>query len=109
MADNPAQDSITMAQLKQFVSTLPSKQKLEPVHFQYADMDTVSAEIDEFYGYSEVQQFLENETNFTQHYAAGKNHGKGTYDLEFKNNVLIDRESSSIILELDRLAEKYIV
>lgn len=30
MADNPTQDSITMAQLKQFVSTLPSKQK---VHF----------------------------------------------------------------------------
>ncbi|KAI9237730.1 MAG: hypothetical protein BYD32DRAFT_461330 [Podila humilis] len=57
-----------MAQLKQFVSTLPSKQKLEPVHFQYADMDTVPAEIDEFYGYSEEHQFLENETIFTQHY-----------------------------------------
>ncbi|KAF9428314.1 Factor arrest protein 11 [Podila epigama] len=68
MVDNPTQDSITMAQLKQFVSTLPSKQKLESVQFQYADMDTVTAEIDEFYGYSEVHQFVENEDHFTQHY-----------------------------------------
>ncbi|KAF9909840.1 Factor arrest protein 11 [Lobosporangium transversale] len=68
MADNPAQDSITMAQLKQFVSTLPSKQKLEPVHFHYADMDTPSAEIDEFYGYTEIQQFLENQENFLKNY-----------------------------------------
>lgn len=35
-------------------------------------MDTVPAEIDEFYGYSEVHQFLENETNFAQHYKKGK-------------------------------------
>ncbi|KAG0311052.1 Factor arrest protein 11 [Dissophora globulifera] len=57
-----------MAQLKQFVSSLPSKQKLEPVHFHYADMDTVSAEIDEFYGYTEVQQFHDNQKNFHQNY-----------------------------------------
>ncbi|KAF9998801.1 Factor arrest protein 11 [Entomortierella chlamydospora] len=68
MADNPTQDSITMAQLKQFVSTLPANKKLEPVHFQYADMDTVSAEIDEFFSYSEVQQFLDNQENFHKNY-----------------------------------------
>ncbi|KAF9954397.1 Factor arrest protein 11, partial [Modicella reniformis] len=68
MADHPTQDSITMAQLKQFVSALPSKQKLEPVHFQYADMDTVPAEIDEFYGYSEVLQFHDNQVNFNKNY-----------------------------------------
>ncbi|KAF8937041.1 hypothetical protein EDD21DRAFT_373934 [Dissophora ornata] len=68
MADNPTQDSLTMAQLKQLVSTLPSKQKLEPVHFQYADMDTVPAEIDEFYGYTEVQQFHDNQKDFYKNY-----------------------------------------
>ncbi|KAF9940111.1 Factor arrest protein 11 [Mortierella alpina] len=72
MADNPTQDSITMAQLKQYVSTMPSKQKQEPVPFQYADMDTVSAEIDEFFGYSEVQQFVENRDIFFENYDEGK-------------------------------------
>ncbi|KAF9559908.1 hypothetical protein EC968_006412 [Mortierella alpina] len=71
MADNPTQDSITMAQLKQYVSTMPSKQKQEPVPFQYADMDTVSAEIDEFFGYSEVQQFVENCDIFLENYDEG--------------------------------------
>ncbi|KAF9203158.1 Factor arrest protein 11 [Podila verticillata] len=98
MADNPTQDSITMAQLKQFVSTLPSKQKLEPVHFQYADMDTVPAEIDEFYGYSEEHQFLENETIFTQHYK--KNWQKSTPSereahAEFLLNFLDQKSDSS--------------
>ncbi|KAF9433523.1 Factor arrest protein 11 [Entomortierella beljakovae] len=57
-----------MAQLKQFVSTLPANKKLEPVHFQYADMDTMAAEIDEFFGYSEIQQFLENQIEFHKNY-----------------------------------------
>ncbi|KAG0199764.1 Factor arrest protein 11 [Mortierella sp. GBA30] len=72
MADNPTQDSITLAQLKQYVSTMPSKQKQEPVPFQYADMDTVSAEIDEFYGYSEVQQFVDNQKTFLKNFDEGK-------------------------------------
>ncbi|KAF9099709.1 Factor arrest protein 11 [Mortierella sp. AD031] len=68
MADNPTQDSITMAQLKQFVSTLPSKQKQEPVVFQYGDMDSLSAEIDEFFSYTEVQQFHKHQENFYKEY-----------------------------------------
>lgn len=71
-----------MAQLKQFVSTLPSKQKLEPVHFQYADTDTMSAEIDEFYGYSEVLQFHENQVNFHKN-----------YDGDWQKSTLSEREA----------------
>ncbi|KAG0361878.1 Factor arrest protein 11 [Gamsiella multidivaricata] len=82
MADNPAQDSITMAQLKQFVSTLPSKQKLEPVHFQYADMDTVSAEIDEFYCYLEVQRFRDNQEAFQK-----------SYDADWQKSTVSEREA----------------
>ncbi|KAF9111587.1 Factor arrest protein 11 [Mortierella sp. AM989] len=82
MADNPSQDSITMAQLKQFVSTLPANKKLEPVHFQYADMDTVTAEIDEFFGYSEVQQFLDNQQNFYKN-----------YDGDWQKSTLSEREA----------------
>ena len=44
----------------------------EPVPFQYADMDTFSAEIDEFFGYSEVQQFVENRDSFLANYDEGK-------------------------------------
>lgn len=56
---------------------------MEPVHFQYADMDTVPAEIDEFYGYSEVLQFHENQVNFHKNYDGGivepTNSGRCTY------------------------------
>jgi hypothetical protein len=34
-------------------------------------MDTVPAEIDEFYGYSEVLQFHENQVNFHKNYDGG--------------------------------------
>ncbi|KAI1317256.1 Factor arrest protein 11 [Mortierella claussenii] len=94
MADNPAQDSITMAQLKQFVSTLPSRQKLEPVHFQYADMDTVPAEIDEFFSYAEVQQLVENQRNF-----------QDNYDGDWQKSALSEREAYTEYL-LDFLDQK---
>ncbi|KAF9154489.1 Factor arrest protein 11 [Linnemannia schmuckeri] len=82
MADNPTQDSITMAQLKQFVSTLPSKQKQEPVVFQYGDMDTLQAEIDEFFSYTEVQQFHMHQENFHKE-----------YDSEWQTSVVSEREA----------------
>ncbi|KAG0256141.1 Factor arrest protein 11 [Mortierella polycephala] len=94
MAENPAQDSITMAQLKQFVSTMPSKQKQEPVKFEYADMDTIPAEIDEFYSYSEVQQFVDNQETFHKN-----------YDGEWQSSTVSEREAYAEYL-LDFLDQK---
>ncbi|KAG9061776.1 Factor arrest protein 11 [Linnemannia hyalina] len=82
MAENPTQDSITMAQLKQFVSTLPSKQKQEPVVFRYGDMDTLQAEIDEFFSYSEVEQFHKHQENFHKE-----------YDGDWQTSVVSEREA----------------
>ncbi|KAF9582716.1 Factor arrest protein 11, partial [Lunasporangiospora selenospora] len=89
MADSPAQDSITMAQLKQFVSTLPSKQKTEPVHFQYADTDTLSAEIDEFYSYSEVQGFCDDHVDFAKNFG-GDWHTSSDSEREAYAEYLLD-------------------
>ncbi|KAF9286705.1 Factor arrest protein 11 [Linnemannia elongata] len=94
MADNPTQDSITMAQLKQFVSTLPSKQKQEPVVFQYGDMDTLQAEIDEFFSYSEVEQFHMHQENFQKE-----------YDGDWQTSVVSEREAYAEYL-LDFLDQK---
>ncbi|KAF9120257.1 Factor arrest protein 11 [Mortierella sp. 14UC] len=94
MAENPTQDSITMAQLKQFVSTLPSKQKQEPVVFQYGDMDTLPAEIDEFFSYSEVQQFHKHRESFHKE-----------YDGDWQTSVVSEREAYAEYL-LDFLDQK---
>ncbi|KAF9131956.1 Factor arrest protein 11 [Mortierella sp. GBA39] len=94
MAENPTQDSITMAQLKQFVSTLPSKQKQEPVVFQYGDMDTLQAEIDEFFSYSEVEQFHKHQENFHKE-----------YDGDWQTSVVSEREAYAEYL-LDFLDQK---
>ncbi|KAF9346808.1 Factor arrest protein 11 [Mortierella sp. NVP85] len=90
-----------MAQLKQFVSTLPSKQKMEPVHFQYADMDTVPAEIDEFYGYSEVLQFHENQVNFHKNYDGDDI----DMELDWQKSSVTEREAYTEYL-LDFLDQK---
>ncbi len=44
----------------------------EPVPFQYADTDNISAELDEFFGYAEVKQFVENRDIFLENYDEGK-------------------------------------
>ncbi|KAF9922310.1 Factor arrest protein 11 [Linnemannia zychae] len=100
-----------MAQLKQFVSTLPSKQKVdihtnsilrsysvmslqEPVVFQYGDMDTLSAEIDEFFSYSEVEHFHKCQEDFCKE-----------YDGDWQKSVVSEREAYAEYL-LDFLDQK---
>lgn len=40
--------------------------------FQYGDMDTLQAEIDEFFSYTEVEQFYKYQENFHKEYDGGK-------------------------------------
>ncbi|KAG0055699.1 Factor arrest protein 11 [Gryganskiella cystojenkinii] len=83
-----------MAQLRQFVNGLPSKQKQEPVHFQYADMDTVAAEIDEFYSYTEIQQFVDSQQSFLK-----------SYDGDWQKSTVSERKAYAEYL-LDFLDQK---
>ncbi|KAF9972362.1 Factor arrest protein 11 [Actinomortierella ambigua] len=81
---NPTQDSITMAQLRNYVNALPSRQKSEPVHFQYGDMDTLRGEIDEFFSYKDVPTFQQNQEYFSKE-----------YDEDWLASTVCDRESYS--------------
>ncbi|KAG0262738.1 Factor arrest protein 11 [Actinomortierella ambigua] len=81
---NPTQDSITMAQLRNYVNALPSRQKSEPVHFQYDDMDTLRGEIDEFFSYKDVSTFQQNQGYFSR-----------DYDENWLTSTVSDRESYS--------------
>ncbi|GJJ69162.1 hypothetical protein EMPS_01508 [Entomortierella parvispora] len=83
-----------MAQLRQYVNGMPSKQKQEPVHFQYADMDTVPAEIDEFYSYTEMQQLVENRQIVLK-----------SYDGDWQNSTVSERKAYAEYL-LDFLDQK---
>ncbi|KAG0235118.1 Factor arrest protein 11 [Actinomortierella wolfii] len=58
--------------------------KPEPVHFQYADMDTLRGEVDEFYSYKDVDLFQQYQQYFAKE-----------YDEDWQTSTVSDRESYS--------------
>ncbi|CAG8670100.1 6433_t:CDS:10, partial [Dentiscutata heterogama] len=64
--DEAPDDSLTLGQLKKIVKQLPNKQKPKEISFSYADSDSISREIDEFYSYAEISQCLENKDIFDE-------------------------------------------
>ncbi|RUS21017.1 N1221-like protein-domain-containing protein [Endogone sp. FLAS-F59071] len=62
----PNDSSLTLGQLKKIVKQLPSKQKQPQHDFIYADSDTLKNEIDEFYNYLEIPQYIENKELFQE-------------------------------------------
>ncbi|RIB07133.1 hypothetical protein C2G38_2252816 [Gigaspora rosea] len=66
--DEAPDDSLTLGQLKKIVKQLPNKQKPKEISFSYADSDSISREIDEFYNYAEISQCLENKNIFDEEF-----------------------------------------
>ncbi|CAG8505543.1 11339_t:CDS:10 [Acaulospora colombiana] len=64
--DEAPNDSLTLSQLKRIVRQFPNKQKPKEIAFSYADSDSLSNEINEFYSYAEITQFLENKKTFEE-------------------------------------------
>ncbi|ORX88703.1 N1221-domain-containing protein [Basidiobolus meristosporus CBS 931.73] len=52
-------DSLTLSQLKQIIHQIPNKNKQLHYQFTYGDTDALPRELDEFFGYREINKLLE--------------------------------------------------